>query len=116
MRIGEKIKTLRDERDMTQQDLANILGKSRAAVGKYETGARLPDNQTLHMICDCFNVTTDFLLGRSEYKHVIPAPLEICLSEAHEATLYGKLLTRDEKDAFLTIINAINSNFCIKEK
>ena len=110
MRIGEKIKKLREERKMTQQDLADRIGKSRAAIGKYETGVRLPDNATLHAICDFFEVTTDYLLGRSERRQVgQEIALEECLSQGMTVTFSGRVLTEEEKALYLSVLRTLQA-------
>ena len=111
MTIGNKIRSLREEKGMTQQELANKIGKSRAAVGKYEIGSRLPDNSTLHAICDYFETSTDYLLGRSDFRRITPASLEDCLSERYDSTFRGKLLSLREKSALLKIIDTIFITF-----
>jgi len=70
--INPKFKTrfyqLRDELNMTQAAFAQFLGISRPTVGFYENGSRIPDAQTLADIaCHC-NVSTDWLVGISDYR------------------------------------------------
>jgi transcriptional regulator with XRE-family HTH domain len=50
---------------MTQDELAKKLGISRAALSHYETDRRQPDYDTLRDIANFFNVSLDFLLGRT---------------------------------------------------
>ena len=50
LRIGEKIKAKRRERDLTQEELAKILGVSKAAVSKWETDESYPDITLLTQI------------------------------------------------------------------
>ncbi|HOV68905.1 MAG TPA: helix-turn-helix transcriptional regulator [Clostridia bacterium] len=104
MRIGERLRRLREEKSMTQQQLADILGKSRAAVGKYETGARMPDNNTLHAICDYFNVTTDYILGRSEYRKTEPVDLEKLLSSDTPLSWRSRPLEQGKKAEILAYL------------
>ena len=61
--IGRSIKALRKEKDLTQEQLAEILGVSFQAVSKWETGAAYPDIELLPGIARFFGVTTDDLLG-----------------------------------------------------
>jgi len=61
--IGKSIKTLRKEKDLTQEQLAEIFGVSFQAVSKWETGAAYPDIEMLPGIARFFGVTTDELLG-----------------------------------------------------
>lgn len=61
----ERIKSLRKERGLSQDQLAAMLGVSRSAVGMYETGKREPDFEICEAIADIFNVDMDYLIGRS---------------------------------------------------
>lgn len=60
------LKSLRTERNMTQDQLAKILKISRSTIGMYEKGDREPDYETLEAIADFFNVDIDYLLGRTK--------------------------------------------------
>ena len=62
---GNRIKELRIEMAWTQQDLAERLQTTKQAVSQYERGVRKPDLDTLTALCDIFNVSSDYLLGRS---------------------------------------------------
>jgi transcriptional regulator with XRE-family HTH domain len=63
-RLGE----LRMERGFTQLELAERINIGRASVSNYENGDRVPDADILIKFADLFGVTTDYLLGRSEFK------------------------------------------------
>lgn len=76
--FGAILKNLRVSRDITQEQLASMLGVSRSAVGMYETGGRQPDFEMMETIADIFNVDMDYLMGRSkvERKHPLTPPGE----------------------------------------
>lgn len=61
-KIGEFIKTLRIENNMSQTDLANTLNISRQSVSKWERGINIPDSSTLVLLSEIFKVTIDELL------------------------------------------------------
>lgn len=63
MKIGEKIKQLRRERELTQEILAEFLGVTAQSVSKWERGESCPDIALLPSIASFFKVTTDELLG-----------------------------------------------------
>lgn len=71
--FSERIKSLRTERGITQEQLASMLKVSRSTIGMYESGKREPDFETSEAIADIFNVDMDYLTGRSdiERKHPI---------------------------------------------
>lgn len=64
MELGKRLKHLRLQKGLTQEQLAEIIGISRSALSMYETDQREPDLGTLIKLADYFSVTTDFLLGR----------------------------------------------------
>ena len=64
----EIIKELRREKNITMKHLGEIIGVSESAVSQYENGKRQPDQTILIKIADYFNVSTDYLLGRSDTK------------------------------------------------
>ena len=68
MSFAERIKQIRLERDLNQANLAEMFGVKRATVGKWETGVNKPTADLLIEIANRFRVTTDWLLGNSEYK------------------------------------------------
>ena len=61
----KNLRMLMKERNVTQEDLGKVLGKTRQAVGYYAEGSSTPDIQTLANIARFFNTSTDFLLGLS---------------------------------------------------
>lgn len=63
--FSDRLKYLRSTEDLTQRDVALKLGIASGAVGMYESGKRFPDNTILNRIADYFNVSTDYLLGRT---------------------------------------------------
>lgn len=62
-----RLKELRLERKLTQSDLSKILDVDRTTVMKWESGERETNFTMLVEIADFFDVSLDFLLGRSEY-------------------------------------------------
>lgn len=61
--LGNRIKAAREETGITQEELAEHVGISRAAVARYESGEIEPKIKNLVAIAMRLNVTTDFLLG-----------------------------------------------------
>ncbi|MEK4085654.1 helix-turn-helix domain-containing protein [Psychrobacillus sp. FSL K6-1415] len=64
----ERLKKLREKENITREHLAKALDITYSALSKYETGKREPDFELLQKLARYFNVSTDFLLGISEYK------------------------------------------------
>ncbi|MCU6794212.1 helix-turn-helix domain-containing protein [Paenibacillus sp. WQ 127069] len=63
MKYGQRICLLREEKQLTQGELAERIGISRAALSHYENNRREPDFETLKHIADFFYVNVDYLLG-----------------------------------------------------
>lgn len=57
------IKRARESAKMTQQQVADILNTSRTNITKYETGALEPNIETIGLLAELYNVSTDWLLG-----------------------------------------------------
>jgi len=67
-KFPEKLMELRKEKNMTRQELADTLGISRASLEYYEKGQRTPDINMLYRLSEVFNISADYLLGRSSIK------------------------------------------------
>lgn len=65
MTLGERVKYLRNSKNMERQELADALGITYHALAKYETNDREPDYNILLKIADYFDVSTDYLLCRT---------------------------------------------------
>jgi len=61
--FGNKFKILRKNRNLTQEEIAEILGVTFQAISKWETDSAMPDISMLPIIANFFEVTTDELLG-----------------------------------------------------
>lgn len=68
VKIGEKIKSLRKEKNISQEVLANYLGVSFQAVSKWETGSTMPDVTMIPAIASFFRVSTDELFEFNLYE------------------------------------------------
>lgn len=65
--ISNVLKQLRDKNNLSQAELATELKVSRGAVGMWESGDRDPNYSMLLKIAQYFNVSTDYLLGNSNF-------------------------------------------------
>ncbi|HBF36112.1 MAG TPA: transcriptional regulator [Firmicutes bacterium] len=71
--IGERLKFLREEKKLTQQQLAEFIHSSQQKISNYEKDIVEPDCETLIKLADLFQTTTDYILGRTN----LPFPAEI---------------------------------------
>ena len=65
-----RIRDLREDHDLTQTDLAKILNCSQRSYSYYESGGHDIPTQTLIAIADYYDVSVDYLLGRTDKKKV----------------------------------------------
>lgn len=124
MTLGEKLKTLRASRGLSQEQLAAELNVSRQAVSKWECGDAAPDLDKLRAICAYFGVTTDHLIWENEEdapKAAVPEKerasrgrnevfsnvLLLVLLLAGIAALWGSLRISFTRDAVVHIILAV---------
>ena len=68
MTFGQRIKKLRQETNMTQENLAELLSISPQAVSRWETDIAMPDISLLPPLANFFHTTTDYLLGMENYE------------------------------------------------
>ena len=61
-----RIRELREDRDLRQIDVAEKTGIDQKTISNYETGKTLPDSYAIIRLADFFGVTCDYLLGVSE--------------------------------------------------
>lgn len=67
--IGDTIKLLREERRLSQQQLADVLKVARSTISMYESGSRIPDDDMKEIICDYFNVDMNYLFGKTNTRN-----------------------------------------------
>lgn len=90
--FGNRLKTLRTQSNLTQEQLAHRLGLTKSVISAYETGSRMPSYDILITISRIFKVTTDYLLG---------------VERKNEIDLSG--LSDEEKSALLNLIKAMRN-------
>lgn len=64
--FAERIKELRTEKGYTHKQLGQYLGVSESTVSMWEIGQRTPTNKRMYEIADFFNVTVDYLTGKTD--------------------------------------------------
>ncbi|MFC5649870.1 helix-turn-helix domain-containing protein [Paenibacillus solisilvae] len=118
MNIGSHIAKLRENRGWTQEQTAALLGISRAALSHYEKNRREPDSEILSKFADMFNVSVDYLVGRTNVaplathdepirdfiEHLELADEE--LLNKYDLTLDGRKLSADEARQFIVFVRA----------
>ena len=72
MTLGDMIRSKREEHDMTQQELADILHVTRQTVSRWESGSRCPDLILSKKIADTFGISLDELVSNSDVDSYVP--------------------------------------------
>lgn len=70
MNMGEKLKSLRIEKKLTQKQVADRIGLAISAVSSYESGTRYPSYDVLVKLARIFHVSTDYLLGMTDKRNI----------------------------------------------
>ena len=104
--LGVKIKLYRENKKMTQNDIANILDVSPATVSKYESGALEPNIESLKRLAELFEVSIDELLNDDEEEKFDVSKINVLevLREQKEMKLKGNLYHNTQ------VIFAYNTN------
>ncbi len=119
--LKERLVKLRTNKGLSQYELARILNLSRGQISNYELGSRQPDYETLSKIADFFDVSTDYLLDRTDdpspkddvHQHVNDNDALEYLDELHKRpemkTLFqvGRKATKEDIETAITIIEAL---------
>lgn len=78
--FGQRLKELRNDRGISQNELSKHIGVSKSSVNMYERDEREPGFETLEAIADFFNVNMDYLLGRGPKVSTNIGPENIAIS------------------------------------
>lgn len=105
MRFYERIKQLREQKGWTQNKMASILGISKSTYVKYERGEREPRYGTLVALSELFQVSIDYLLGKSETDNIFKEEID----KAYRYISSDEFL--QEHNGYANSINKLISNY-----
>lgn len=102
----KNLKKLRQQHNLSQQKLADILHVSQQSVYKYENGITSPDIETLILKADFFNTSIDYLVEHTDIPHKIE-PVEKNMLNAEEMELLSKyrVLRQSQKKVINHVID-----------
>lgn len=107
-----RIKELRIEKRLLQSDVAKYIGKSERIVGFYEKGERDPSTDTLLKLSDLFDVSIDYILGKSDIKNPkTPTPDNIDIAFA--SGIRG--LNKENQETLKNIIDGLLAKQKLKD-
>ena len=108
--LGSRIRELRKERKMSQRELAEKLNVSQQTIGAWETERIVPGADTLGIIANYFDVTSDYLLGRSEQRKESNDDFTIEQALNSVMSFDGKPMTDNDREVIEGLIRAYMSN------
>ena len=82
--VGKRLKELRMEKGLSQQDLGDAIGVTKVSICGYENGTRIPNIEKLACLAEELETTTDYLLGR-----------EVTISDENDRTYVGSISYED---------------------
>lgn len=125
--FSARLSQLRNERTLSQKELAEHLGLGRTTIANYEQDTRFPNPKVLCDIADYFAVSLDYLLGRTDMRLMTTQPLfsqSPCTEDSlgkdkllsPMATQYLELLLAgDKQEATQLIVEALKKGISIKD-
>lgn len=90
--FSERLRELREERGLTMQKLGEEIGTSGVSIGYYEKGQRVPDIHTLSNMCKFFDVTSDYLIGLTDYRENKDMTAQLKIAEEMRSALCNRRL------------------------
>ncbi|PQD95777.1 transcriptional regulator [Pradoshia eiseniae] len=107
--FGSRLKELRKEKRLSQEELGTIIGVAQSTLGSYERETREPSIEGLLQLAHYFEVSVDYLLGNSDLREPATTSHPYGSYDLHqlfhdnEVILYGRSLSEDEKQRLLDI-------------
>lgn len=117
-KLGIRLSALREEKGLTQKKLAKLLNMSNGTISNYENNVHFPDPNTLCRLADFYNVTTDYLLGRTNYRYPPEILREYVTTDYTVQNIVNTLLTLDSlnQNAVIKYINFLSQEMKSAEK
>lgn len=127
--LSDRLRKLRQEKKLTQEQLGKILGIGKSTISMYENNNSTPDDELKKKITEFFNVSLDYLMGKSDIRNPYTETLKTIdekyppVSDVEEAMkiimtqpglmLKGELLTDEDK---IILANSIQNGLKLAEE
>ena len=99
--LGKRLRYLREKHNLSQLALAKKLNMPNQNVSNYEREFREPDYDTLQKFADYFNVTTDYLLGRSDEPGLTEGEYREALKEYDELIKILESIPEEKRERYM---------------
>lgn len=122
--ISDRLRQIRKEHKLTQQNIADVLGVDRTTYTVYELGTTTPSAATLVKLSQIYNVTVGYLLGVEENNPLLKKetyfdknerilngdPLALLKKDEKELLLYFRILSSEEKKKITEEVKSLAKN------
>lgn len=92
--LGARLKQARENKRLTQQEVADKFGVSNGTISGYERNYRDPDSDTLAQLADLYDVSLDWLKGRDKKRANIRSPKMLWLGSLKRQKQNSRLVCR----------------------
>lgn len=125
MDFSKILKTLRKNKGVTQIELAKLFNVSKSTISMYELGEREPNFEILEKLAQYFNVSIDFLLGKSDNRELNFDPFSvqgITHIKRKKLPILGSIAcgepiwAEQEFDGYISVDEDIQADFCLHAK
>lgn len=116
--FGKRLRKLRLAKNMTQSELGKVVNVTNVGVAKWESDDRFPDKDTLIKLADFFDVSLDYLLGRTDYPKATVHKTEVDghdVEIGYDKEVYPDGLTHEQVIEILKSLKAAGFSFSPKE-
>lgn len=103
--IGRRIKMLREDKGISQAELAAAVGVSRMSINNYENGKRMPDIDFVLTVSNYFGVTLEYLTGQTEFRY--KDDIKVSLEKTEE--LFHALEKLPQRESQIMVSNLIQT-------
>ncbi|MEN3781465.1 helix-turn-helix transcriptional regulator [Priestia megaterium] len=108
---GDRLRAMRKSLRLRQEDVGEVVRKSKSTVAGYESGFRSPNKETLDKLAELYRTSVDYLLGRTDnssptYNDNEPRDIRE-LIKTNDFTYNGKKLDNKDLDLVLSILERI---------
>lgn len=100
MSFGDVLAELRQDKGLYQKQLGELLNVSTSTISNYETNTHLPDYKTIVRIADYFEVSIDYLFGRTNFEFNYTTLNSIINNDMTTGDLINIIMNFDEKNLY----------------
>jgi transcriptional regulator with XRE-family HTH domain len=109
--FGERIRELREEKGLSQEELGKILKVAKSTISQYELGKRNPDPETLDNLANILDCSVDYLLGRTDDRRPAEKIIEEAISDDAELLeFFQELKQRDDLQLLFKQVKPLSQN------